>query len=40
MVANDDPIEVLEEELLGDVYATKTQVKWHETLERIVIIHA
>ena len=37
VVANGDPVEVLEEELLSDVYATKIQVEWHETLERIVV---
>ena len=37
VVANGDPVEVLEEALLSDVYATKIQVEWHETLERIVV---
>ena len=37
VVANGDPAEVLEDELLSDVYATEIRVEWHAALERIVV---
>ena len=37
LVADGDPLDVFDNELLSDVYSTDVFVEWHETLERLVV---